>query len=486
MNAAVYRIRRAAALAALGCRAVVTLAVTRASARRSPAALLAIAATLAVSLLATASAFATTGVYWGATIGTQFTGREAPWDMSAVTAFSQRDAGGKAPSLVSWGSSFYSTASCQGYCSFQQAQYQSVASYGGIPVISWESVDSDSDSAYTDAEIAAGAQDAYITAWAEAAKAWGHPFFLRFDWEMNGSWFPWGVGYNGNTAASYVAMWQHVHNIFTSVGATNVNWVWCPNIDPADGLAPLASLYPGNQYVDWTGLDGYNANTTNWNRQWDSFATLFGSTYATITGSIAPSKPMMLGEVASTESGGSKAQWIAAMLDVLPSQFPDIHAFLWYDVNTVGTGGYSDWPIESSASAQGAFTSGIASSTYESNHYASLTSPIPVPGAATTTTSTTLPKASTAASAARTEPSVGVAAVGPAITAAQKKRAKTGRHKSRKRTRRTRRTRRASWGRVVCAQVSSTRRHPAARRHGRPAKRSSDLVCRARARARSS
>ena len=35
---------------------------------------------------------------------------------------------------------------------------------------------------YTDADIANGSQDAYITQWAEAAKAWGHPFFLRFDW----------------------------------------------------------------------------------------------------------------------------------------------------------------------------------------------------------------------------------------------------------------------------------------------------------------
>jgi len=347
-------------------------------------------ATLAVAFgsagSASASASAPTGVYWGATLGSQF-GEAPPWNMQSVTAFANADAGGKAPSLVTWGSPWYSPAYCSGYCQFQETaggeEYQKVASYGAIPVISWESTGSDSDteaSGYTDAEIAAGSQDAYITAWAKAAKAWGHPFFLRFDWEMNGNWFPWGVGVNGNTAASYVAMWQHVHNIFTSVGATNVTWVWCPNIDPGGDLASIASLYPGDQYVDWTGLDGYNEDSP-----WASFATLYSSTYATIT-SLAPSKPMMVAEVGSTETGGSKAQWITDMFDALPTQFPDIHALMWYD-ETSYSGGYSDWPIESSNSSQAAFASGIASPTYETNQYSSLaTSPIPAPGAVSTAT----------------------------------------------------------------------------------------------------
>ena len=357
---------------------------------------LAIAMAVALSMAGTASASTTPGVYWGATIGTQFTGSSAPWDMdsatNSVTDFAKQDAGGKGPSLISWGSSFYSTPYCAGDCTFQETASQYVNSYGGIPVISWETVDSDSGSstsAYSDAAIAAGSQDAYITAWAKAAKAWGHPFFLRFDWEMNGSWFPWGVGANGNTAASYVAMWQHVHTIFTSVGATNVNWLWCPNIDPENTLAPLASLYPGNGYVDWTGLDGYNFNTSNWNGTWDSFASLFGSTYAAITGSIAPSKPLMVAEVGSTETGGSKAQWITDMLNVLPTQFPNIHGLMWYDVDSPQNG-YSDWPLESSSSAKAAFATGIASPHYTSNTYASMTtSLISAPMTTATTSATT-------------------------------------------------------------------------------------------------
>jgi hypothetical protein len=295
--------------------------------------------------------------------------------MAAETDFSSLDAGGKAPSIVEWGSDFHADAWCGGYCNFTTSLYQTVRQNGQIPLLSWGTTDNDGGDGYTDAEIAGGSQDAYLTQWAEAAKAWGHPLFLRFDWEMNGNWFPWSPGVNGNTASSYVAMWRHVHDIFTSVGATNVNWVWCPNIDPNHSFTSLASVYPGDAYVDWTCLDGYNGDDP-----WTSFQSLFQSTYNEITQSIAPSKPMLIGEVATTESGGSKADWINNMFNELPTDFPDVHGFLWYDVTSPGPGGQSDWPLESSSAAASAFSAGIASSAYTTNVYGGMnTSPIPVP-----------------------------------------------------------------------------------------------------------
>ena len=236
-------------------------------------------------------------VYWGANIGTQLTGGEPPWDWTAVNAFENTDGGGKTSSILHWGSMFYSSDYCAGACTFTTNIYQKVRDNGKIPFVSWSSQSSTGENGYTDAEIAAGSQDAYITKWAQAAKAWGHPFFLRFDWEMNASWFGWGVGANGNTAADYVAMWRHVHNIFTSVGANNVSWVWCPNIDDSPSFAPLASLYPGDAYVDWTCLDGYNGDVP-----WTSFHNLFLKSYNEIAGSIAPNKPMIIGEVGTTET----------------------------------------------------------------------------------------------------------------------------------------------------------------------------------------
>jgi beta-mannanase len=59
---------------------------------------------------------------------------------------------------------------------------------------------------------------------------------------MNGTWSPWAVGVNGNTAAHYVAAWRHVHRIFTKVGATNATWVWCPNVDPNAMFTPFRTV----------------------------------------------------------------------------------------------------------------------------------------------------------------------------------------------------------------------------------------------------
>ena len=130
-----------------------------------------------------------------------------------------------------------------------------------------------------------------------------------------------GVTKNGydNTPSDWVAMWRHVHNIFTSVGARNVSWVWCPNWTSAPfTYTPVSRFYPGDRYVDWTCLDGYNADDP-----WLSFSQVYGRSYQTIVKHIAPTKPMMLGEVSSTEAGGSKATWIRNMFAALGRSFPE-------------------------------------------------------------------------------------------------------------------------------------------------------------------
>lgn len=276
-----------------------------------------------------------------------------------MTDFEQQNAGGKHLSVAHWSSPF-NASFCSGNCNFDATTFQKARDNGVIPFFSW------ANTGIRDADVAAGAWDGYIRSWASAAKSWGHPFFLRFDWEMNGSWFDWGVGNDGTSAADYVAAWRRVHDIFASVGATNATWVWCPNIDPREKLADLGSVYPGDSYVDWTCLDGYNGNDP-----WMSFTNLFADTYDKIM-EIAPAKPMIIGEVGSTESGGSKAQWIGDMFAALATRFPNIRGVLWFDQNVHGPGGYSDWPVETSSSSSAAFAAGIRSSAFATNTFATL------------------------------------------------------------------------------------------------------------------
>jgi hypothetical protein len=308
-------------------------------------------------------------LYWGATIGDQLTGDQAPWDMGAVSKF--ESIAGKGLSLVNFFSPF---ADCSGSkCSFYKfptEPMEDIREHGSIPVFSWSSQSIPSSVNEPDfqlSDVIAGNYDSYIREFAEDARDWGHPFFLRYDWEMNGNWFPWSEGVNGNQSGEFVTAWRHVHDIFTSVGATNVTWVWCPNVDPGNKLqSSVASNYPGSEYVDWTGLDGYNWGPSKGG--WTNFSHLYSSTYHQITDTVAPGKPLLIGEMGSTENGGSKASWISEALAEIPTAFPNVRAMLWFDTFDDGM----DWPIETSASASSAFASGVQAPAYQSNSYAHL------------------------------------------------------------------------------------------------------------------
>jgi hypothetical protein len=306
--------------------------------------------------------------YWGAEIGPQFTGTPAPWDMNAVTDFQKTV--GKAPSIVAFNVPFEECSLSCNYYAFPVRQLAAIRGYGSIPMLNWASMSSPlalDEPSFRLAKVSGGAFDEYIREFALAAKAWGHPFFLRFDWEMNGNWFPWAQGANGNDAGDYVAAWRHVHDIFTSVGATNVTWVWCPNVDPNHEFGSLAALYPGNAYVDWTCLDGYNYGTAE-NNRWSTFDQIFSSTYSELVDTVAPEKPLMIGEVASSEQGGSKAEWITNALAELSMAYPQIRAFVWFDWARNG----HDWPIETSASSIAAFSQEIVSLRFTSNTFGGL------------------------------------------------------------------------------------------------------------------
>ena len=317
-------------------------------------------------------------VYWGAQIGDQMTGEAAPWDMVPVQRFQHLS--GKGLSLIEFSSPFAecSSSGCE-MTKFPSTPLENVRRYGAIPVFSWNSTSSPpsvDQPAFSLGKVIDGVYDGYIREFALKAKAWGHPFFLRFNWEMNGFWFPWSEGVNGNTPGQFVAAWRHVHDIFTSVGATNATWVWCPNVDLYSSLTPLGELYPGDAYVDWTGLDGFNWGQRRGSPGWQNFNQVFHRTYKRIISRVAPSKPVMLAEVASSDKGGSKPAWIKDMLSKVRHRYRKIRAIIWYDINDRNT----HWPLETSKKASNAFRSGIRSGAYKPNLYGGINnSPIEPP-----------------------------------------------------------------------------------------------------------
>ena len=317
-------------------------------------------------------------LYWGAyASGGPYGLIDAPWDMDSLARF-ERDTG-KHVSLLEWGQSWYECSTTCGLRPFRADLMERVRRRGAIPVLSWDSEhegSGSSDRAFRLRAIIAGRYDAFLWRWAYGARRWGHPFFLRFDWEMNTDGVPYSEQANGNRPGDFVRMWRHVHDIFVRAGATNVTWVWCPNV-AYPGTVPLQQLYPGNAYVDWTCLDGYNWGTNPAKPQgWRTFDQTFASSYRLLTNVIAPGKPMMIGETSSSEWGGSKARWISHALSTIPSRYPAIKALVWFNKDA----DHMDWVIESSDAARAAFATTIRSRPYATNRFAGISAtPIPPP-----------------------------------------------------------------------------------------------------------
>jgi hypothetical protein len=305
-------------------------------------------------------------IAWGAyAAGAQYGLEDAPWDMRSADAF-ERNAG-KRMTLLQWGQTWVECSRSCGFRLFRTGLFQRARARGYTPVLSWGSYHErkgPTQPRFQLADITAGRFDGFIRAWARGAARWGHPFFLRFDWEMNTNSVPYSEHSNGNRRGDFVRMWRHVHRLFRQEGASNVKWVWCPNVQYRGSVRPLASLYPGDAYVDWSCLDGYNWGTDPARRgSWASFDRIFRDTYALLTGWIAPSKPVMIGETGSTEHGGSKAGWIGDALAVqIPFNYPAVRAVVWFNKRWDGV----NWPIESSPAARLAFAGAIASPAYAS------------------------------------------------------------------------------------------------------------------------
>jgi hypothetical protein len=250
---------------------------------------------------------------------------------------------------------------------------------GMLPMLTWESRpiaagnDVVEEPDYSLPRILDGAFDEYLRQYARDIAANGLPLAIRLDHEMNGTWYPWsertgsGASINGNGPGDYVAMWRHVHDIFEQEGANAyVIWVWAPNrIDrlPSALRTPehLASLYPGDEYVDWVGVSGYLRPPYDPSAQF-TFDETFGATLRQLRD--LTDKPIILAEVGASESGGHKAAWVESLFDGLEApENVDVIGFSWFSLAitsyTQGERSTNDWRIDSRRDSLDAFREGL-------------------------------------------------------------------------------------------------------------------------------
>jgi len=252
---------------------------------------------------------------------------------------------GKKPAMVMWYIDWSTPFPTSASHTLWQAGY--------VPHITWEAWRNRSMTSVTHAGILAGEFDAYIDQFGKDAAAWGQPVFVRFGHEMNGDWYPWCSYVNGQTPQSFIRTFRYVHDRVVAAGATNVLWVWCPNNSGTDDPAGITASYPGDDYVDWVGVDFYNWGTSQpWSR-WLPAVDILRAPYEEIR-RVAPGKPMMVGEMGTTPSGGDKAAWIAAFLPALRLGFPNVRAVVWFNIDKE-----TDWRFDDTDADLAAFRTGI-------------------------------------------------------------------------------------------------------------------------------
>jgi hypothetical protein len=127
--------------------------------------------------------------------------------------------------------------------------------------------------------IASGAYDEQITAFAQAMKNLNRKSFVRIGYEFEGSW-------NGYQPVGYVAAFKKVTTALRAIDS-NAATVWCFGGGSAGfkSWTELSEYYPGDEWVDWWGVDIFSPEELTDNRL-----------VAFLQKSDEHGKPIMMGE----------------------------------------------------------------------------------------------------------------------------------------------------------------------------------------------
>ncbi len=252
---------------------------------------------------------------------------------------------------------------------------------GATPLITWEPGQADEKNQverrqpdWTCVQIASGRYDDYIRTWATSAKAYPHVLYVRLMHEFNAAPYPYAysMDHTNNAPNKYVTAFRHVVDIFHTLNVTNVQFIWCFGCGAQ--VPPPENWFPGDAYIQWIGLDGYNYGFVKDGSQkrWRSYEEVFGQSYARLT--RVSRRPVILSEIACVEDvdrkgsmnivdKSKKPDWIRdAFLNAIPQKTPRVKAVVLF--NSVGHN-FPSYVIDSSPESLAAFRAVAASPLYQ-------------------------------------------------------------------------------------------------------------------------
>jgi hypothetical protein len=243
---------------------------------------------------------------------------------------------------------------------FNQIQWQMNPADFPAVMLTWAPVNgraslgcnSDYNGGVPPASVASGACDRYIRNYAKSLKAQPLRVIMKFAHEMNVASHAWWPGNHRQSAGDFINMWRRVRQLFREEGANNVEFLWGPNFDSypdTPGNQPT-DYYPGNDYVDWVGVNAYNyysqAPGGAW--AWRSFESFVGGRLNDFA--CRYPKPQMVHEFGTIE-GQNKAAWIQEAYRVVQN-YPFVKAIVYYNDRDFGNPN-ADFRITSSTAKDG-------------------------------------------------------------------------------------------------------------------------------------
>lgn len=174
-------------------------------------------------------------------------------------------------------------------------------------------------------EIVKGEWDCYFEEFAKNAKESNINVYYRFGYEMNGKWFEWG-----KKPKLFVDAWVHVWKIFKEEGASNIKWIFSPNVIKKNQTfkSGILRYYPGDEFVDIVSLDGYNfGDNHDEYSSWKSFIEIYKSS---IIGLEKLNKPMWITEI-GCPSDKRRPEWLKEFFRFFDSS--KFEVFIWFNDN---------------------------------------------------------------------------------------------------------------------------------------------------------
>jgi hypothetical protein len=235
-----------------------------------------------------------------------------------------------------------------------------------IPLLNWKIAEGS-----TWRKVAAGEQDARIDRFAARAKTFPGRFYLVLNHEPeNDVKLKGDKGYEaGWEAKDFAAMYRHTIERLRAKGVTNVvNVLAYMGNEKWMSQSWWKDFYPGDDVVDWIGLDSY-VNTKEKDYHYGMFADLLdrAGTYAPDgfykwATTQHPSKPIMVAEWGAYHSIKGSGDKAAVYRSVLPelAKRPAVKAIVYFDTKNDDTGD-RDISIDSSAASLAAFRTLAAS-----------------------------------------------------------------------------------------------------------------------------